>query len=54
MITGYHFDLASEEVDTYFAHETARLVRKVVFNRPPVDNRQTTTYRAKSVTLNRC
>ena len=44
MVTGYHFGLASEEVDTYFAHETARFAREVVFNRPPIDNRQTTTY----------
>ena len=44
MVTGYHFGLASEEVDTYFAHETARFAREVVFNRPPNDNRQTTTY----------
>jgi pimeloyl-ACP methyl ester carboxylesterase len=44
MVTGYHFGLASEEVDTYFAHETARFAREVVFNRPPVDNTQTTTY----------
>lgn len=44
MVTGYHFGLASEEVDTYFAQETARFARELVFNRPPVDNRQTTTY----------
>jgi pimeloyl-ACP methyl ester carboxylesterase len=44
MVTGYHFGLASEEVDTYFAYETARFAREVVFKRPPVDNRQTTTY----------
>lgn len=44
MVTGYHFGLASEEVDTYFAHETARFAREVVFNRPPDDNTQTTTY----------
>ena len=44
MVTGYHFGLASEEVDTYFAHETVRFAREVVFNRPPLDNRQTTTY----------
>ncbi len=44
MVTGYHFGLASEEVDTYFAHETARFAREVVFKRPPIDNRQTTTY----------
>lgn len=44
MVTGYHFGLASEEVDTYFAHETARFAKEVVFNRPPADNTQTTTY----------
>jgi pimeloyl-ACP methyl ester carboxylesterase len=44
MVTGYHFGLASEEVDSYFAYETARFARKAVFRRPPVDNRQTTTY----------
>ena len=44
MVTGYHFGLASEEVDTYFARETAQFAREVIFNRPPVDNRQTTTY----------
>ena len=44
MVTGYHFGLASEEVDTYFAYETARFAREVVFNRPPIDNRQTTSY----------
>ena len=44
MVTGYHFGLASEEVDTYFAEETARFVRKVVFNRLLSDNQQTTTY----------
>src|SRR5688572_5975814 len=44
MVTGYHFGLASEEIDTYFAHETARFAREVVFNGPPVDNTQTTTY----------
>lgn len=44
MVTGYHFGLASEEVDTYFAHETARFAKKVVFNRLPIDNRETTTY----------
>jgi hypothetical protein len=44
MVTGYHFGLASEEVDTYFADETARFARQVVFNRPPSDNKQTTTY----------
>ena len=44
MVTGYHFGMASEQVDTYFAYETARFAREVVFNRPPTDNRQTTTY----------
>ena len=44
MVTGYHFGLASEEVDTYFAYETARFAREVVFQRPPIDNTQTTTY----------
>src|SRR5688572_5352521 len=44
MVTGYHFGLASEEVDTYFALESERFARKIVFNRPPADNRQTTTY----------
>src|SRR6185503_17435812 len=44
MVTGYHFGLASEAVDTYFADETARFARQVVFNRPPSDNTQTTTY----------
>jgi pimeloyl-ACP methyl ester carboxylesterase len=44
MVTGYHFGLASEEVDTYFALESERFARKIVFNRPPVNNRQTTTY----------
>ena len=44
MVTGYHYGLASEEVDTYFANETARFAREVVFNPPPIDNKQTTTY----------
>ena len=44
MVTGYHFGLASQEVDTYFAYETARFAGEGVFNPPPVNNRQTTTY----------
>lgn len=44
MVTGYHFGLASKEVDSYFAYETARFAREVVLNPPPVNNRQTTTY----------
>ena len=44
MVTGYHFGLASEEVDTYFAYETARFAREIIFNHPPDDNRENTTY----------
>ena len=44
MITGYHFGLASEEVDTYFAQETARFARQVIFERAPTRNDRTTTY----------
>jgi len=44
MVTGYHFGLASEEVDTYFAHETARFARQIVLNRAPADNTRNTTY----------
>jgi pimeloyl-ACP methyl ester carboxylesterase len=44
MVTGYHFGLASQEVDSYFAYETARFAREVVFNPPPVSNQRTTTY----------
>lgn len=47
MVTGYHFGLASQEVDTYFALESERFARKIVFNLPPADNRQTTTYAAE-------
>jgi pimeloyl-ACP methyl ester carboxylesterase len=32
MVTGYHFGLSSEEVDTYFALETERFARRVVFD----------------------
>ena len=44
MVTGYHFGLASEEVDTYFALESERFARKIAFSDPPANNRQTTTY----------
>src|SRR5262245_8003522 len=44
MVTGYHFGLASEEVDTYFAQETTRFARKVIFEIPPASNVKTTTY----------
>jgi len=43
MVTGYHFGLASEEVDTYFALETERFSRRAVFERPPVGNLETTS-----------
>ena len=44
MVTGYHFGLASEEVDTYFAAESERFARQTVFETAPVGNRKTTTY----------
>lgn len=44
MVTGYHFGLASQEVDTYFALESERFARKAIFARPLLDNTQTTTY----------
>jgi len=44
MVTGYHFGLASEEVDTYFAQETVRFARKVIFETVPAGNVKTTTY----------
>jgi hypothetical protein len=44
MVTGYHFGMASEEVDTYFAFESERFARKAIFSRPPMDNRDRTTY----------
>jgi hypothetical protein len=47
MVTEYHIGPASEEADTYFANETARFARLVVFNRPPSGNTQTTTYESE-------
>lgn len=47
MITGYHFGLASEEVDTYFALESERFARKAISSRPPTNNRHATTYAAE-------
>ena len=44
MVTGYHFGLPSEEVDTYFARETVRFSRQALFETPPVGNKKTTTY----------
>jgi hypothetical protein len=44
MVTGYHFGLASEELDTYFAQERERFARRILFSRPPANNRQSTTY----------
>ena len=43
MVTGYHFALASEEVDTYFALETERFARQAVFDMGVVGNLKTTT-----------
>ena len=44
MVTGYHFGLASEVVDTYFAEESAQFAKHVMFESAPVDNVQTTSY----------
>jgi pimeloyl-ACP methyl ester carboxylesterase len=44
MVTGYHFGLASEEVDTYFAYESVKFAKRVIFRTPPTSNDQTTTY----------
>src|SRR5262249_34076211 len=43
MVTGNHFGLASEEVDTFFALETERFARRVVFELAPVGNLKTTS-----------
>jgi pimeloyl-ACP methyl ester carboxylesterase len=44
MVTGYHFGLASEQVDTYFALETERFARQAAVNMGLVGNLKTTTY----------
>jgi hypothetical protein len=44
MVTGFHFGLASEEVDTYFALKTERFARRAVFDIGVVGNLKTTTY----------
>lgn len=44
MVTGYHFGLASAEVDTYFASESVRFARRIVFEAPLAANDRITTY----------
>jgi pimeloyl-ACP methyl ester carboxylesterase len=44
MVTGYHFGLASAEVDTYFAQESASFAKRVIFEDVPTANDQTTSY----------
>ena len=44
MVTGYHFGLASEEVDTYFAYESVKFAERAIFCTPPTNNDATTTY----------
>ena len=44
MVTGYHFGLASEAVDTYFVEESAQFAKQVTFESVPVDNMLTTSY----------
>jgi pimeloyl-ACP methyl ester carboxylesterase len=44
MVVGYHFGLASEEVDTYFAEQSARFAEHVTLKRMPARNLQTTSY----------
>ena len=44
MVTGYHFGLASAEVDTWFAQLSAGFARKAVFEDPPSANDKITSY----------
>jgi len=44
MVTGYHFGLASAEVDTYFAQVSASFAKRVIFEAAPTANDQTTSY----------
>jgi hypothetical protein len=44
MVTGYHFGLASEEVDTYFALESVRFAERIIFDSAPIANDRTTSY----------
>lgn len=44
MVTGYHFGLASAEVDTYFAYESVQFAKRAIFDTPPTNNRHLTSY----------
>jgi pimeloyl-ACP methyl ester carboxylesterase len=44
MVTGYHFGLASEEVDTYFSYESVKFAERAIFCTPTTNNDETTTY----------
>ena len=44
MVTGYHFGLASEEVDTWFAYESVKFARRALVGPVPEFNTRTTTY----------
>lgn len=44
MVTGYHFGLPSEEVDTYFAYESEKFAREVLFGQTPLVNTSSTSY----------
>jgi pimeloyl-ACP methyl ester carboxylesterase len=44
MVTGYHFGLASAEVDTYFAQESASFAKRTIFEAAPTANERTTSY----------
>jgi pimeloyl-ACP methyl ester carboxylesterase len=43
MVTGYHFGLPSKEVDTYFAYESEKFARNVLFGTTPLVNTRTTS-----------
>ena len=47
MVTGYHFGLASAEVDTYFAAESASFAKRIIFESAPTANERTTSYAEK-------
>ena len=44
LVTGYHFGLASAEVDTYFAQESASFAKRIIFDAAPTANERTTSY----------
>jgi hypothetical protein len=44
MVTGYHFGLASAEVDTYFAYESVQFAKRAIFDTPPTNNRHLISY----------